>query len=1006
MKFQKPGLIGRKEEMKTLNIALSQAAQGHGSTIILSGEAGIGKSRLLQEFKAQASDFSIYSGAAAQDAIEPFMLFSTALKHEIETPLFSGEEHKSFTTVFAVNHAGLLVAQASTEDEELDGDIFAGMLTAVQSFVHDSVGQGGSQAGLGRLEYGDLKIIIEHSQHIFVTAVFSGKEHADMKKTVKQTVTFIESEHADVLKSWNGSMDEVLPISQLISKLAETKFLVRKDLEGMKLEEERLKIADRVLELISALASSKPALLVLEDLHWADESSLSVLEYLSRNILNQKVMILATSRPAEGGFLHEALGNIMGQGGTIMPLIGLEKKGLGDMMDEIYPGHSFPAEFTHDIIQQCDGNPFFFLELLRQIWVDGNVIEENGSFSLVKQNIAVPASVEDMILLRLAGLDSQAMSLAEYSSCIGKTFKREEAMSIESVRAPETAIKKLIDRGIILSNNGTVEFSHAIFQDVIYSGITGRWKAAYHKHLGEYYELAFEEQPSEVIYQLARHFFRSREHDKAFKYCIGAGEKAESAFAAEQALNFYNDAYSLTSKLRDSSQIADAEKFLPVRLGDLLNFTGQLDNALENYELALPRENDARKKASIFRKIAEVNHRRGEYEKSRNASESGLEILNGQICVEAERIYSILGWTFIRTGKHSKALELLDKGLEIATKCNDKEGIASVEHNLGSVMLHKGEYEKAITHFDKALAIREEINDVWHISSSLNNLGNSYMGLGDLLKSLEYYEKSVENSKNIGDNRARSISLNNMGNVHACLGDLNKSMDYYVQSYELKVKFDDKWGISTTLENIGTIHFTLGEMDKAQEHYQESMAIREKINDVAGIALSHINIGEAYHYTDEPAKAYEHYTQSLEIATEIDEKWLVIVSNYRIAETLLALGKIKEAHKYVDLALKTSIETSSKSEEARSRQALGNIHKVEGNYKLAIAEFDIAKKIYDETLEMGEQAKILYDFALLHLEMGETETAKQELKQALKLFNEAGGTFFAGKCQKKLDEIN
>ena len=178
-----PRLIGRKKEIDALNNALAQAAQGNGSTTILSGEAGIGKSRLLEEFKAQASNFSIYSGTAAQDAIQPFMLFSSAMEHEIETPLFSQEEHKSFATVFAVNPAGLLVAQASTGDEELDGDIFAGMLTAVQSFVQDSVGQDDkAKAGLGRLEYGDLKIIIEHSQHIFVTAVFSGSEHQDMKK--------------------------------------------------------------------------------------------------------------------------------------------------------------------------------------------------------------------------------------------------------------------------------------------------------------------------------------------------------------------------------------------------------------------------------------------------------------------------------------------------------------------------------------------------------------------------------------------------------------------------------------------------------------------------------------------------------------------------------------------------------------------------------------------------------------------------------------------------------
>ncbi|MCK5398001.1 MAG: tetratricopeptide repeat protein, partial [Thermoplasmata archaeon] len=514
-------------------------------------------------------------------------------------------------------------------------------------------------------------------------------------------------------------------IGQLISRLAETKFLVRKDLEGLKLEEERLKIADRVLELISALANSRPVLLVLEDLHWADESSLFVLNYLIRNILSHKIMILATTRPHQ-----EALENILSHGGTIMPLIGLETNGLAEILDEVYPGHSFPAEFTSQIIEQCDGNPFFFLELLRQIWVDGNVIAENGKFSLIDQTFAVPASVEDLVLKRLAGLDSQTMTLAEYSSCIGRTFKREEAQSIESVKEPTMAIERLIDSGIVLSNNGTVEFSHAIFQDVIYSGISGRWKLAYHKSLGEYYESAFEDSPSEAIYQLARHFFRSLEHDKAFGYCIGAGEKAESSFAAEQALGFYNDAYSLAQKLKDTGHRAEAEINLPVRLGDLYKFTGQLDTALESYGLALPRDNDARNKADILRKMAEVHLRRGEYEKSYSIGISGLELLNGQKSMVAEKLYNALGWTLIRTGKHTQALELLNKGLEIAIECNDRGGIASAEHNIGSVMLHKGEYETAIIHFDRALVIREEINDVWHKSSSLNNLGNSYLSLG------------------------------------------------------------------------------------------------------------------------------------------------------------------------------------------------------------------------------------------------------------------------------------
>ncbi|MFO7618256.1 MAG: ATP-binding protein [Thermoplasmata archaeon] len=308
-------LIGRDAELATLNRHLADAMAGKGSTLLISGEPGIGKTTLVEEFRkcAEAEGARTLSGAALSDSAHPFQVFSKALEGVTDKPLFEEQEYTSFTEIFAVNGAGLLLAKASSKEGGLDADIFAGMLSAVQDFVRDSFGQEGKKAGLGRLEYGDMKILIEHSQHLFLTAVFSGTEHPDMKNTVKQALKKIEERHGQLIEGWTGKMSEIAPVQNEITKLAGAKFLVRRDLEGIKLENERLRIADRALEALVRLSGDKVLLLLLEDFHWADESSLFVLQYLARNISKSRILLLGTSRPGESDALQKAIESMKGE---------------------------------------------------------------------------------------------------------------------------------------------------------------------------------------------------------------------------------------------------------------------------------------------------------------------------------------------------------------------------------------------------------------------------------------------------------------------------------------------------------------------------------------------------------------------------------------------------------------------------------------------------------------------------------------------------------------------
>ena len=236
----------------------------------------------------------------------------------------------------------------------------------------------------------------------------------------------------------------------------------------------------------------------------------------------------------------------------------------------------------------------------------------------------MPTSVEEVVQRRLESLDPETMALAEYASCIGRSFEYCVVNSIPSSLDPSEAIAKLKNKGIVILKNGTLEFCHAIFKDEIYKGIEGRWRSTYHLSLGEYYEGAYSENIGEAYYDLARHFYLTREHEKAFDYCFLAAEKAENTFAFEQAITFYLDSNSLIPKLKNSTP--DKEIDCLTRLGDLNVLIGEAETAIARYLEAIEAESDPTKKADIHRRIGGIHLNQGDYEKSPDPNPGNFRI--------------------------------------------------------------------------------------------------------------------------------------------------------------------------------------------------------------------------------------------------------------------------------------------------------------------------------------------------------------------------------------------
>jgi predicted ATPase len=179
-------IVGREKEKMALLQCLEDSLNLNAQILLLSGEAGMGKSTLVDYLKHNASKrgMTIAIGESAhQDVSIPYRPFQKALSKISDDEIFKTEEFSSFDEIFLISKVGLLISHVSaSEDKGMDEDILGSMLTAVQDFVKDSFGDGAAETqkgGLGKLEYLNTKIFIEHGDLAYLAVVSSGEEHPD-----------------------------------------------------------------------------------------------------------------------------------------------------------------------------------------------------------------------------------------------------------------------------------------------------------------------------------------------------------------------------------------------------------------------------------------------------------------------------------------------------------------------------------------------------------------------------------------------------------------------------------------------------------------------------------------------------------------------------------------------------------------------------------------------------------------------------------------------------------
>jgi predicted ATPase/Tfp pilus assembly protein PilF len=1018
-----PALVGRGAETARLGSALDAALEGRGSALFVTGEPGIGKTRLLEEFRglAVARGARLLAGGAAADSAHPFLAFSRALAGELEAPLFSERESVSFSQAFAMDGSGALVAKASSGPGG-DAGAFAGMLSTVQGFVGDSFGHGG--AGLGRLEYGGSTIIVEHGKGLSVAAVFSGQEHGEMRAAVRAALA---------RAAGGGDLQEAL------SSLAGMRFLAARDLEGAELERERLRIADRALQLLVDLSAKEPVALVLEDLHWADESTLFVLGHVARNTAGRRLLVLGACRRGESPAADGALSKIVADGAASELTLGRLGRGeVSEMVSAAFPGHGLPSSFVDALAERCGGNPLFVVELLRQMAADGSIALRSGRFSLLAEGLSIPDTVEGVIQGRIAGLSPEALALAEYASCIGREFEVSVALSASGVGDAAAALSELQGAGIVRRLDGGAEFCHAMYRDVINSSISGRWLSAHHRSIGEHLEKAYAGRTGEVLYELARHFSRTAEHAKAFGYCVGAGEKAEAAYAAEQAMRFYDSAL---EALRKGGAPTAEEGRIAERLGGLASLLGQYAEALGRYERALELSSSPEDRSRLLRKAGEVREKTGEYDEALESFAGAKALLpsgpeRGRTCLAECSVH------FLR-GDYDKALPLLEEAA--ATFPPDCKEAADALRSRGLISWRRGEFDSAVSEFERALAIYEKLGELGGVAQTLADVGKTYGIKGDANRALPHFERSLELWRRIGDQKSLALAINNVGNVRAMLGEFDRALAAQKESLAIRERIGDRWGVASSLSNIGqtllllgdpagalayyerglaafvslgdrhsigalhnnvgTCHEMLGDREGALRSYSLGRDFRASVGDKDGLAQVLFNMGDVRCSMGDVAEAVALVTQSLSLALEIDNREEQAWALAKLSEINSSLGEHGKAQDLAAKALAAAQGTQMDRELGLARQAAGVALRGKGELDAALKEFSAAAAHFESGGARHQLAALHYEWGALDRLRGDNEGARAHFTTALSSFQQMGERLWAERCRKTLEEL-
>ena len=423
------------------------------------------------------------------------------------------------------------------------------------------------------------------------------KQWAQIREDESEAAALSKLETA-IRKVYPEEMQEVLPfVATLMGMKLSERYAER--IKIIKSEALEKLILKNVRDLLIKATELRPLVIVIEDLHWADMSSVELMESLMRLAETQRILFVNVFRPGHketSDRIVETIKEKLPDCYVEIVLQPLDERMSETLINNMLNIRGLQLSVIDQIVERAGGNPFFIEEVVRSFIDKGAVVSRNGVFEVTEKidSMVIPYTINDVIMARIDRLEEKTRNLVKIASVIGRSFfyriLAEVAKAIEDIDNKLSYLKEI---QLIRDRQRMEEleylFKHALAQEAAYESILLQKRKELHLQVADTIEKVFEEKLYEFYGMLAYHYSKGEDLDKAEEYMIKAGEEALRTSASREALNYYQEALSLY--LNKYGDTADPEKLKMLEKNIAIAFfnKGEYENALKYFDRVLKR---------------------------------------------------------------------------------------------------------------------------------------------------------------------------------------------------------------------------------------------------------------------------------------------------------------------------------------------------------------------------------------------------------------------------------
>ena len=555
----------------------------------------------------------------------------------------------------------------------------------------------------------------------------------------------------------------------------------------------------RLRDIFVALARQKPLILVLEDLHWADDVSLDALWLLLDELPMAPLMLLCIYRPEKEQrswqlgkvALSKALERY-----TEINLRPLSQRESRQLIESLLTIENLPAPVKNEILEKSDGNPFFVEEVVRSLLEQDLLYQENGHWKAREEITAihVPDTVQSVILARVDRLAEETKYVLQCASVIGRIF-RYRLLGYISRQEQELSgnLAQLEDQELVYEERRVPEleyaFKHVLTQETTYQGILERHRREFHHQVAQGIETLYRERIEEYYEELAYHYTKSPDKSKALEYLTKAGKKCFGAYAMQEAIQYYTDAIELAHQISvDKEMIAE----LYQQRGEARDAIGEYEEGIEDYKEALKYTEKKDYRAMLYGGIAYAyNWHRADWKNAIKYGNLGrAELENADESRFAILAYMSIGSTYSIFSNADEAVRFYQEGIQIAQKMGDKEALLFLHTRI--LLSHRFQDDSS---FEQGLALIPKVENPYILALAYHLIGVRHARYGNTPEARESYHKAIELAKKY-----------NAGTLFYSYHYLGLLYEQVSQVDNAVVAYEKSWNATLRMRNLHIIY--------------------------------------------------------------------------------------------------------------------------------------------------------------------------------------------------------